>query len=277
MKNIFKVVFCVLFVVMLFSCASSDEADIEEKSLLFPTQDVDSVSISLYRSTVEVKLWNKNEIFVIAESRNGEFPVCYINGTTLLCKIESGKESNWGKLRVFVPESFYAQEWRITTVSGPVEVEQLWCDNCEIETTSGSIKLDKCEVRCLDVSSTSGRIRADDLVCSGISDFSSTSGSVSISGFLPQTDISTTSGAITVENFCPFVQDSSMSSLSGAIKLSMPENNGYDLLFSSLSGQVYDEFTSFKGKGSGTTSYKNGGVKIEAETLSGAIKIKKNN
>ena len=276
MKNIFKAVFCVLFAAMFFSCASTD-AETEEKSLLFPVEDVDSVSISLYRSTVEVQLWNKNEIFVIAESQNGEFPVCYINGTTLLCKIERGKESNWGKLRVFVPESFYAQEWRISTVSGPIYVEQLWCDNCEIETTSGSIKLDKCEVRCLDVTSTSGRILANDLVCSGISDFTSTSGAVNISGFLPQTDVTTASGAITVENFCPFVQNSSMSSLSGAIKLSMPENNGYELSFSSLSGQVYDEFTSFKGKGSGTTSYKNGGVKIEAETLSGAIRIKKNN
>ncbi len=277
MKHLFKAALCLMICLAFFSCASKGSGISEEQSLLFSTQGVDSVSVKVYRSEVEVRLWDKKDILVIAESQNGEFPVCYVNGTTLLCKIESGKESSKSKLRIFVPESFYAEDWRISTVSGNIDVSQLWCDDCGLESTSGKIKLDRCEVNDLEVSSTSGKIQADNLICSDESEFSSTSGAVRVSGVLAQTDISTTSGSIELELSRPFEDDSSMSSLSGAIRLSMPENNGFELEFSSLSGRVTDEFTSFKGKGSGRTTYRNGKVKIEAETLSGAISIKKNN
>lgn len=259
----------------LASCVSGGSGNTDEQSLLFSTQGVDSVSVKVYRSDVEVRLWDKKDIFVVSESQNGEFHVCYINGTTLLCKIDSSKESSRSKLRIFVPESFFADEWKISTVSGRIDVSQLWCDDCELESTSGRINLDRCEVNDLEVSSTSGRIQADNLICSDESDFSSTSGAVRISGILPQTEINTTSGSIELNLLRPLVKDSSMSSLSGAIRIYMPENNGFELVYSSLSGRVTDEFTSFSGKGSGKTAYKNGRVKIEAETLSGAISIKR--
>lgn len=275
MKCFFTTALCILLALTCVSCMTVEESDYEERSWLFSASEADSVDIKLYRSAVEVALWKNDEIFVIAQSDTGFFPDCYISGSTLLCKIDGVNEASRGKLRLFVPESFFAEQWKISTVSGSVSVSQLWGEDCEITTTSGSIRLDKCEVQKLDVTSTSGRIFASDLVCSDEVELSSTSGAVRINGLFPQIDVTTVSGAIEVDSSIPIMRDSCLSSLSGAIRISMPENQGFVFAYSSLSGLVSDDFTAYRGKGNGNIVYKNGAVRIEAETLSGAIALEK--
>ncbi|MCR4938818.1 MAG: DUF4097 domain-containing protein [Treponemataceae bacterium] len=277
MKHIPAVVLSLLLALISVSCVSNQtgRSGYEEKSWLFSVSDADSIDINMYKTAVEVNLWNNNEIFVISESNNGNFPDCYISGSTLLCKIDGKEECSRGTVKVYVPESFFAEQWKISTVSGSVKASLLWGKDCEINTTSGSITLEKCELKEAAVSSTSGKIVADKLVCSSNADFSSTSGSVRIRGALSKLDVNTTSGAIEIDMDEPFYGNCSVSSLSGAIRIGMPDNSGFRFEYNSLTGLVTDDFTAFKGKGSGNVTYKNGGISIVAETLTGAISLEK--
>ena len=274
MKHFFMMALCVFAALLAVSCVSTTSgANVKEQSWSFSALEADSVEVRLYSSTVEVRLWENQEIYVYAESSDGRLPSCRMSGSTLLCKAEMGGEGHNCKVVIFVPESFFAEEWKITTESGRVDVSQLWGENCEIQTTSGRIKMTKCEVQELEVGSVSGRIDASDIICSGSSDISTTSGRVEISGFMGQADVSTVSGAIDIDQVYPFIDDCCISSLSGSIHLKMPENNGFVLEYDTLSGAVRNEFTSFHGKGSGKDVYKNKSVKIEVETLSGSVTI----
>ena len=277
MKRFLGTALCILLAIVSVSCVSNSKlgSNSEEKSWLFSSYDADSVDIKMVSTSVEVSLWNKDEIFVIYESSNGNFPDCYISGTTLLCKMEGKLEGSHAKLKLYMPESFFAEEWKISTVSGSVNASQLWGEECEVTTTSGSVKLEKCEVQELNVNSTSGKIIADNLICSDEADLSTTSGSVRVKGSVGMIDVNTTSGSIEIDVDRPFNGDCCVSSLSGAVRIGMPENRGFLFDYNSLTGLVSDDFTSFRGKGSGSLIYKNGGITIEAETLTGSISLEK--
>ena len=278
MKHFFMIVVCLFAAFMVVSCASTSDSsentgDTIEQSWMFSASDADSVDIRLYSGSVEVRLWNGQDICVIAESADGKLPSCYINGSTLLCKTNKGGEGRRCKVTLLVPESFFAEEWKICTDTGRIDASQLWGESCEITTVSGQIQLTKCEVQDIEVNSVSGKIQAEYLVCSGNGDFSTTSGRIEVSGYIGQADVSTVSGAVEFDMAYLFAGDSCISTLSGSIKLTLPENDGYTLKYDTLSGAVRDGFASFQGKGSGTSVYKNGGVTIEVETLSGAVTI----
>ncbi|MBO4705778.1 MAG: DUF4097 family beta strand repeat protein [Spirochaetaceae bacterium] len=275
MKHFFILVVCLLAALMAFSCASTsgNSENTTEQSWMFSASDADSVEIKLYSGSAEVRLWNGQELCVISESADGRLPSCYISGSTLLCKADKSGEGRKTKVTLLVPESFFAEEWKISTDSGRVEVSQLWGSSCEINTVSGQIQLTKCEVQELEINTVSGSIQAEDLICSGECDISTTSGRVMVSGYVGQADVSTVSGSVDFDMVYPFMDDSCISTLSGSIKLTMPENNGFSLKYDTLSGTVIDGFTSFQGKGAGTSVYKDGGVTIEVETLSGAVNI----
>lgn len=274
MKHFLMIVACLSAALVVVSCATTSGSDsATEQTWVFPASETDSVDIKLYSTDVEVRLWDNQDICVVAESSDGRLPSCYIRGSTLLCKTEKSAEGHGSKIYMFIPESFFAEEWKISTESGYVNASQIWGSSCEIKTISGRITLSKCEVQELDLTSVSGRIQADDLICSGTGEFSSTSGRVQVSGFVGETDVSTVSGAVDFDLAYPFVGDSCISTLSGAIRLTMPENSGFKLKYDTLSGSVRDDFTSFHGKGSGTSVYKDGGIELEMETLSGSVSI----
>ena len=276
MKRFVIISLSLMAVLLSFSCATNIDAEYSDSSSwVFPVSDVESIDINVSTAAVDVKLWGNPEICVVVENSSSGRALCYIKDETLLVKLDRSDEGFSCKVKVFCPESFFAEEWKISTKSGSVTASQLWCDSCEIDAVSGSIMLDKCEVQGLELTAVSGSIKAEYLICSGMGDFTTTSGSVKISGILDKTDISTASGSVQLDLLAPFVSNSCISTLSGSIKLAMPENDGFELEYDTLSGSVKNDFTAHKGSGSGTDTYKQGGVKIETETLSGSVYIEK--
>ena len=64
-------------------------------------------------------------------------------------------------------------------------------------------------------------------------------------------------------------------SISGSVKIAIPENTGFSLDYESISGSISNEFTGSTMKKSGENVYKNGSVEFDVETVSGKITITK--
>ena len=99
-----------------------------------------------------------------------------------------------------------------------------------------------------------------------------TSGSVELAGEFESVDFQSTSGNLQAELGMP-TNDCRFQTTSGGLGLTLPQNSGFTLRYSTTSGQVSNAFTGHSGKGKGTDTYGAGGPLLEISTTSGSVSI----
>lgn len=125
-------------------------------------------------------------------------------------------------------------QFKLATVSGDIDGALLIADAMDADTVSGEVRWTEAKFGTADIESVSGAINT---------------------GFLEMPG------------------DIHMETVSGAIILGLPENDGFKVEYDKVSGGFDCEFDVKIGKGSAT--YKNGADKIQLETVSGNMKISK--
>ena len=136
-----------------------------------------------------------------------------------------------------------AQKIELSTLSGDARVMGANCPEVEIETTSGNAGVVDGTWARVDISTLSGAIElAGDAESAEIE---TTSGKVDIAGALGALDFESVSGDLTLSSERALRLDAETTS--GAVRLYLPELNGFDLDFSSTSGALETDLTGREG------------------------------
>lgn len=145
-----------------------------------------------------------------------------------------------------------AEEISLETVSGRIDAHALTCKELNLETVSGQITAETCTAASVDVTSVS-----EDILLGGTFETVDTE---NVSG---KTEISS--------ERCP--SSVGASSVSGNIKLQIPENEGFTARYETVGGKFTSGFASTAEKG--RCVYKNGNADFDFETVSGNIEVTK--
>lgn len=162
--------------------------------------------------------------------------------------------------------------------------------NLDVDSASADITVRELSVRELSLQSASGNLTANSLVCDKLSlesvsgntradrirteklDAETVSGDVVLSGRFSILDMEGVSGRLSaIAESCPNELD--VNTVSGDITLSIPENDGFAVRYSKVSGDFLCDFpTRQDGK---RAVYQNGGADFRMETVSGDLIIQK--
>lgn len=197
-----------------------------------------------------------------------------------------------GKISI---ENLKSEDFEISSTSGEIYIKNVYAeDDCQIDTTSGSLNIDNISADGLEISSTSGSINIEN--CEAVeAKFKSTSGSIKLNNFdgeylesdttsgsqkylncfCDYFNIESTSGSITLELTEAPLASSSIDSTSGSVKLYIPKEKGFDLIYETNSGSLNDNFNDnkFSPRHEYRNSYFGGGPEIKVETSSGSLEI----
>lgn len=149
------------------------------------------------------------------------------------------------KLNIFNFNSLNKQ----LTVLIPVELQEL-----VIENVSAKINIEGIKTNILSINTVSGNITTDNIIVNKVITLDNVSSKLNID--------------------CSNVPDKiNIATVSGNIQLSIPENEGFTMNYTSVSGHLYSDFQyTFNKK---TYTYKNGGADINISSVSGDLSILK--
>lgn len=154
-------------------------------------------------------------------------------------------------LVINVPVGTAFTDITIDTVSANINLESIQADRFQLETVSGDINSAKVIADSMDAETVSGEIRWTEAKFGTVT-------AESVSG-----EINT--------SFLTMPSDISMDTVSGAMTLGFPENEGFQVDYDKVSGDFDCEFNVQISKN--MAMYKNGASKINLETVSGNMKI----
>jgi lia operon protein LiaG len=154
-------------------------------------------------------------------------------------------------LTIHVPIGTTFTGLSIDTISANIDLESIQADILDLETISGDIDGALLTADSLDAETVSGNIRWTDAKFGNVT-------------------VESVSGAINT-NFLELPSDIHMETVSGAMTLGFPENEGFEVDYDKVSGNFNCEFNVNINKNMAT--YKNGESKIKLETVSGDMKI----
>lgn len=110
----------------------------------------------------------------------------------------------------------------------------------------------------------------------GVLEVNNVSGEIDVYGKLEEIDVNTVSGDVAISSEV-FPQDGiTVNGVSCDVSLRLPENNGFSVSASSISGDYENEFTGVSSSKKISEQYKNGGPKIKIDSVSGDLEILKN-
>ena len=238
----------------------------------YSEDSIKDIEVELVSSSLKVMVGSVSKVTVkittnLPEERR---PVAKLDGNTLSVKTPKNVINNFNfgqyktNVEITVPSSFNkssrasSRDIKLSTVSGSITVKEITADSFDVEAVSGSIKL-------------------LDIVAESV-DTDTVSGSTTLEGKVRKFDLDTTSGSIHIKTSDMINSKSSANTVSGSVDITLPENSGFTLDYSSVSGTTHNEFTGFKSDRktkSGNDVYKNGNVKITVGTVSGGINVKK--
>ena len=158
-----------------------------------------------------------------------------------------------------------------------VYVPQDYLENVSIDTVSADVDISNLDIKNIQCKTVSGELRIESLG-SGHLTLKTTSGNINILDILGDLKIDSVSGNVNVE-YKVFAQDINIKTISGKVKIGLPENAEFYLKTNTVSGEVDTDFPitiiSF-GKMNqleGTVGKEDN--KIIADTVSGDIYLKK--
>lgn len=230
---------------------------------IFDADDVNSVEINWVSGNIEIKKGNGNKISVYeenVESLNEDKRMrYYLDVSTLKVQFSSSKwlsgislgNINKKKLYVLVPDSKSFKNFDIDQVSSDLSMSGISAMDIEIDNVSGKVFLDN--------------------VTASKFDFDTVSGDLNASGSFKKIDCDSTSANIDItSDVCP--QDVNCDTISGSVKLYIPENDGFSVEFNSVSGKLTSDFA-MKSIEKELFIYKNSVNEFEFDTVSGDVKI----
>ncbi len=155
-------------------------------------------------------------------------------------------------LVITIPASWSGNDIKLETVSASVHVSQLTARKISLETVSGDCDLERCNTDELSMDSASGNLEYQ--------------------GSLGRASCDTMSGDMTL-GLESAPKEIDMDSMSGDLILTLPEIPGFSASIDSMSGTINSEYpTTVSGN---RHIYGNGSSRIDSDTMSGDIIIKK--
>lgn len=162
-------------------------------------------------------------------------------------------------------------ELKVSAISAPITIQGVSGADMEVNNVSGAIRVSNLDCRELELDTVSGGISGQNLQASKMS-MDVVSGSIDVSGAFDDVEASSVSGSVSLRSsVCPERID--MNSVSGSVKIWVPENDGFTAVYSSTSGQFTCNFPTVGEKKKAV--YKDGGAKFKFSTVSGGITIDK--
>ncbi|MGV8981204.1 DUF4097 family beta strand repeat-containing protein [Clostridium sp.] len=180
------------------------------------------------------------------------------------------------KLDLYIPEK-YKNSMNIETVSGEVNIDRLEADNFTVSSTSGDVNINSVVANITDFESISGSINIKSL-SSKTNGFETTSGDIKIEAVTGDISANSVSGSITA-SYDIFNNEVAAETVSGDIDLSLPQASEFVVDFSSISGELDNDFplvvTGKVEKRNIKGTVGNGKKTIRVETVSGDAAINK--
>lgn len=223
---------------------------------------IENIEIEWVSGNVDVILVPDGENNIsFSETQGEEEPMVYeIKGKTLIIryckqsiKVHFGNYSGLKKnLTVKIPENWSCRSLDIEAVSANVSVHLSEANDVEIQNVSGKTDLN--------------------ITKSGSVSVETVSGEVMFNGNCNEFDCSSVSGDCEVKLFGD-AKDIALESVSGDLTVSILKDYGFTATIDSASGHIYSDYsTTISG---GKHTYGDGKIRIDAETVSGNIYIRK--
>ena len=261
---------------MLFSGGDLPLVNTQTRSL----DEIDDISISYISESIRIYESDTDEI-VIKEYMNREdedlFAKISQQGGTL--RIQNGRRNFMSfnfraKVEIYLPTSYHGA-LAVGSTSGSIKLEPSYqLKSIGLSSVSGSIKAQELEAETITLSSTSGSIQVQK--ADGLISASSVSGSIRIEDGARGGTFSTTSGSIRV-TLSQVDSDVSLSSVSGSLRLYIPEDSSFKLSAHSVSGSIHTGFDGDlvyeKSHSASGTVGSNPAFSVEMNTTSGSIRI----
>lgn len=166
-----------------------------------------------------------------------------------------------------------AEHIDLSSTSGGVELYDIRAQLLKSGSVSGKVTLQGISAGSLNIDSTSGSVDASDF-SAGNARFETVSGSLNLAGGANELKCNTVSGRINADLAnCPAKVN--CETVSGGIHLYIPDNEGFRLRYSGLSGKMNTDFpVAINGKSdSGTATYGNGKSDFKFGTVSGKMNV----
>lgn len=166
-----------------------------------------------------------------------------------------------------------AEQLELSSTSGKVNLLNITARRIKASSISGAVRVDKLTAGEMILTSTSGSVLSQDFSVNQ-GDWNSVSGKVTLMGDAKSVKVSTVSGGVEgrLED-CP--ENMEIDTVSGGIKMFLPDNEGFHVSYSSVSSHLDTQFpvTGNLGKKSGDAVYGNGKAKIRMGTVSGGLRL----
>jgi DUF4097 and DUF4098 domain-containing protein YvlB len=261
---------------LFISCDfNPDETLVKSKN--YETADIERVIGNFTYENIEIITTNRSDILVeIMSSDEDRIPDITLSEKTLSIESEvlmSGFQSC--SVYVYLPTDFVPTTTKVDTISGWVRIKDLSTPTLSITTTSGDITLTNISANKIDADSTSGTINTTKIETSSL-DAETTSGNIKSSELTCDNfSINSTSGDATLNVKNQLTKDSSIRTISGQIKLTVPEDSNFKVYVKSTSGKFRDNIkdSSCHPQDSHTFTYGTGGIEISMTSTSGSITL----
>ncbi|MCH5296368.1 MAG: DUF4097 family beta strand repeat protein [Ruminococcus sp.] len=174
---------------------------------------------------------------------------------------------------VKIPKNTYMHDINIYTASADIDVNNIESNYTSINSVSGYINANSVNSAYLSIQNVSGninfsRITADELTINKVS------GDVSAEGDIQLIDFESVSGDLNYTTDSLNTNSISVNTVSGNANITLPQNSGFTVINSSISGELQ---SGFSGKTVGEHYiYGDGNTAIELNSVSGSISIQPN-
>ncbi|HOJ09214.1 MAG TPA: DUF4097 family beta strand repeat-containing protein [Clostridiales bacterium] len=254
---------------------------VKEQSIKNDTHNINDVTVDWISGNVDIFKSENNEIKIVQLagekfSDNDLFSYKIRGGKLSVIDERKGKTSigfnfnnfnNGSDLEIYLPEKEF-NSIRINTVSSDITSESLNTEILTFSTTSGDVILSG-KFSEVDVKTVSGDIRAENLDVQRIA-LDTTSGDISLTGSLTELDINTISGDAKVYS-SDMIKNVKSNAVSGNVTIAIPENDGFTIDFSKVSGNLKSDFALVTN--GNRHSYKDGTARFSANSVSGNFTI----
>jgi lia operon protein LiaG len=248
--------------------------------------DIKNIKVSVSSAAINVIPTNDPDLRAhlngsITSSSNAKFDLeCYSSGNTLYINVTNSTKVNFGffysslKLDVYIPSS-YANELRLSSSSGSINVKDLKLTTLQCNVSSGGTTIDSVIADNFEYTSSSGSLNANGLITK-TSKLANSSGSKRLKDFTGDLKSTSSSGSTKVE-YSSFDNNIDITASSGSVEVILPENANFYLDSSASSGSIKSDFP-ITVSGSNDKRHLKGTVgndknKVKIHTSSGSIRI----
>lgn len=251
------------------------------------SEDVKDIKIEWARGRVDVYESENDEIKVIQKAPS-DMPENKLMKVTIsgrrLSIIDDSAKKNRGNfsinidinnppktyLEVYLPKRHF-DKVSIDGVSCTIETPNLDVGDLEIDTVSGDISVSGTFDK-IDMNAVNGQIRGEGITAKKI-ELDTVSGGIDVEGAFSDVSVTLVSGSSKIVS-STMLKSFESEGVSGSSTLTIPENDGFSVDFSKVSGSFKSDFDTIK---SGNTyTYGDGSGDFSVDTVSGSVTIKKN-